>query len=157
MAQEIERKFLLASDQWRPGAEGQLYRQGYLSTDKARTVRVRIIGQRGLLTIKGLTRGISRLEFEYEIPLADATRLLDELCHRPLIEKTRYEIAHAGLTWEIDEFHGDNAGLVVAEVELATEDQDIELPDWVGAEVSGDPRYYNSNLAQHPFSKWQSR
>jgi len=154
MAQEIERKFLLASDQWRSGAEGRLYRQGYLSTDKARTVRVRIVGERGLLTIKGLTRGISRLEFEYDIPLADATRLLDELCHRPLIEKTRYEVTHGGLTWEIDEFHGDNAGLIVAEVELASEDQDIELPEWVGAEVSGDPRYYNSNLAQHPFSKW---
>ena len=154
MAQEIERKFLLASDKWRSGAEGRQYRQGYLSTDKARTVRVRIVGERGLLTIKGLTRGISRLEFEYDIPLEDATRLLDELCHRPLIEKTRYVVTHGGLTWEIDEFHGDNAGLIVAEVELASEDQEIKLPEWVGAEVSGDARYYNSNLAQHPFSKW---
>ena len=157
MAHEIERKFLLTSDEWRSGVEGRLYRQGYLSTEKERTVRVRIVGQRGVLTVKGLTRGISRLEFEYEIPLADATRLLDELCHRPLIEKTRYEVAHAGLTWEIDEFHGDNAGLVVAEVELASEDQTIELPGWIGKEVSGDPRYYNSNLAQHPFSEWQQR
>ena len=157
MAHEIERKFLLTSDEWRSGVEGRLYRQGYLSTEKERTVRVRIVGQRGVLTVKGLTRGISRLEFEYEIPLADATRLLDELCHRPLIEKTRYEVAHAGLTWEIDEFHGDNAGLVVAEVELAAEDQNIELPGWIGKEVSGDPRYYNSNLAQHPFSEWQQR
>ncbi len=157
MGHEIERKFLLSSDEWRRGAQGQLYRQGYLSTDTARTVRVRIVGQRALLTIKGLTRGISRLEFEYEIPLADATRLLDELCHRPLIEKTRYEVGHAGLTWEIDEFHGDNKGLVVAEVELSAEDQHIELPGWVGAEVSGDARYYNANLAQHPYSQWRER
>jgi CYTH domain-containing protein len=107
-----------------------------------------------VLTIKGVTSGISRLEFEYEIPRADADRLLDDLCERPLIEKTRYRVSAGGVTWEIDEFHGDNAGLVVAEVELAREDQPFERPAWLGDEVSGDPRYFNANLVAHPFREW---
>ena len=154
MGKEIERKYLLRNDAWREGAQGLHFRQGYLSTEPERTVRVRQVGQRGLLTVKGLTRGITRAEFEYDIPLADAARLLDELCLRPLIEKTRYRVQHGGLTWEIDEFHGENAGLVVAEVELEREDQEVPLPDWVGKEVSGDSRYFNSNLAVHPYSQW---
>jgi adenylate cyclase len=156
MAQEIERKFLLADDSWKPGALGVPYRQGYLCTDKERTVRVRIVGERGLLTVKGMTRGISRAEYEYDIPLQDAIQLLDDLCLRPLIEKTRYRVTHGDLTWEIDEFHGENAGLVVAEVELASTDQDVPMPDWVGEEVSGDPRYFNSNLGRHPYSRWSA-
>ena len=154
MGHEIERKFLLANDGWRAGAEGKVYRQGYLQTAVERNVRVRTIGERGFLTIKSQTSGITRLEFEYEIPIADADEILDDLCERPLIEKTRYKVEHAGLVWEIDEFAGDNAGLVVAEVELEHEDQQIDLPPWVGREVSDDPRYLNSNLVASPYSTW---
>lgn len=154
MGTEIERKFLVRDDSWREGAVGTAYRQGYLSTEVDRNVRIRIIGQRGLLTVKGRASGISRLEFEYEIPLADARKMLDELCSRPLIEKTRFKVEYAGLTWEIDEFAGDNAGLVVAEVELESEDQKVELPPWIDREVSDDPRYLNSNLVTNPFSTW---
>ncbi|MCP3961070.1 MAG: CYTH domain-containing protein [bacterium] len=155
MGTEIERKFLLADDGWRSaGGSGKLYRQGYLSTAVERNVRVRIIGDKGFLTVKGRAAGITRLEFEYEIPLADASRMLDELCFKPLIEKTRHLIEHSGLTWEVDEFAGDNAGLVVAEVELESEDQEIELPAWVGEQVTDDPRYLNSNLVEKPFTTW---
>ena len=107
-----------------------------------------------MLTVKGITRGNSRLEFEYPIPVADADQLLDELCEKPLIEKTRHLRQVGDMTWEIDEFHGDNEGLVVAEIELAHEDQRFDIPTWVGQEVSGDPRYYNSNLASHPYTSW---
>jgi CYTH domain-containing protein len=117
-------------------------------------VRIRTEGARAVLTIKGLTTGVSRLEFEYEIPRADADRLLDEVCERPLIEKTRYRLPAGEVTWEIDEFHGENAGLVVAEVELKREDQPFERPAWLGHEVSGDPRYFNANLIAHPFREW---
>lgn len=154
MGKEIERKYLVKGDAWRKLATGTVYRQGYLSTVKERTVRVRTINDNGFLTIKGITKGISRLEFEYEIPEADARKLLDELCERPLIEKSRYKITYAGMVWEVDEFAGDNAGLVIAEVELETEDQQIDLPDWIGEEVSGDPRYFNSNLIAHPYTRW---
>ena len=154
MATEIERKYLLADDGWRAGATGMLYRQGYLSAAVERNVRIRIIGDRGYLTVKGQAAGITRLEYEYEIPLADAESMLDELCLKPLIEKTRYLAEHAGLTWEIDEFAGDNAGLVVAEVELEHEAQEIALPPWVGREVTDDPRYLNSNLIARPYSTW---
>lgn len=155
MAQEIERKFLVGNDSWRAGASGIRFRQGYLSTDPQRTVRVRLEGDRGMLTIKGLSRGLSRAEFEYPIPAAEAAILLDTLCLRPLIEKTRYRVEHGGHLWEIDEFSGDNAGLVLAEVELSSEDEQVELPPWAGPEVSTDPRYYNANLVLHPFSRWQ--
>lgn len=154
MGTEIERKYLTRDDSWKAGAAGKVYRQGYLSTEKDRNVRVRIIEEQGFLTIKGRSSGITRLELEYEIPLADARSLLDELCLEPLIEKTRYKIEHAGLTWEVDEFAGDNAGLVVAEVELTTEDQAIELPSWVGEEVTDDPRYLNASLVAKPFRTW---
>jgi CYTH domain-containing protein len=153
MAIEIERKFLVTGDAWKAAA-GVLYRQGYLSTEKARTVRVRIAGDRGFITIKGPASGIVRPEFEYEIPPDDSAAMLDTLCIRPLIEKRRYTIEHKGLSWEVDEFFGENQGLVVAEVELASADQAIELPDWVGAEVTGDARYFNSSLIAHPFTRW---
>jgi CYTH domain-containing protein len=107
------------------------------------------------LTIKGVSTGISRSEFEYPIPIEDAVELLQTLCQPPLIEKTRYRIEHGGLVWEVDEFMGDNAGLVVAEVELKSVDQVIDLPDWIGAEVSSDRRYFNSNLAKYPYSQWE--
>lgn len=154
MPTEIERKFLVKSDAWRTLATGKLYRQGYLSTKKGCTVRVRLVGNQGYLTIKGSTQGISRAEYEYPIPAEDAQEMLENLCYRPLIEKTRYKIKLAGLIWEVDEFVGENQGLIVAEVELTNENQIIELPDWIGQEVSDDPRYFNANLTQHPFSKW---
>ena len=154
MATEIERKFLVVDDAWRARTTGTAFRQGYLSTVKERTVRVRAAGERGYLTIKGITVGAVRSEFEYEIPRADADQMLDELCERPLIEKTRHEVEVDGLTWEIDVFAGVNDGLVVAEVELEDEAQEIDLPEWVGVEVTDDPRYFNANLIAHPFSEW---
>lgn len=154
MGVEIERKFLLASDAWRAGAVGTEYRQGYLSRDPARTVRVRVAGEQAFLTIKGRNEGISRAEFEYAIPLADALALLP-LCEGPLIEKVRYRIPQGDLCWEIDEFLGQNAGLTVAEIELPTADTPFERPAWLGYEVSGDPRYYNSSLSKTPYSEWQ--
>lgn len=154
MAIEIERKFLVLNDGWRT-TDGVLYRQGYLNRDKLRTVRVRQAGDQAFLTIKGKTTGISRTEFEYPIPVAEAQDLLG-LCDGSLIEKIRHKVTYAGLLWEVDEFLGDNAGLVVAEVELTSAEQAIELPAWVGVEVSNDPKYYNSNLSTYPFLSWQS-
>jgi adenylate cyclase len=153
MATEIERKFLVTGSAWRT-SDGQRIVQGYLNRDKARTVRVRIAGPQAFLTIKGATVGASRAEFEYPIPLADAEALLG-LCDGPLIDKVRHRVALGGLLWEVDEFLGDNAGLVVAEVELVSEDQAVDLPPWVGDEVTHDHRYFNSNLASHPFSRWR--
>ncbi len=158
MAIEIERKFLLKDDSWkvdRQGNEivGTAFRQGYLKTEDA-TVRVRLEGDRSKLTIKGKTVGMSRLEYEYDIPLDDANEMLDKLCQKPLIEKTRYLRKEDDLTWEIDIFDGENAGLMVAEIELASEDQTVPLSSWVGEEVTGDVRYYNSNLVNNPFSRW---
>jgi CYTH domain-containing protein len=112
---------------------------------------VRVVGSQGYLTIKGLTTGSSRAEFEYEIPVDDAQELLETLCDRPLIEKTRYKINIGDLIWEVDEFWGENQGLILAEVELETEDQNINIPHWIGKEVTSDPRYYNSNLVKNPF------
>ena len=151
---EIERKYLVVSDAWREQATGQRYRQGYLSVDPRRSVRVRQVDEHGWLTIKGNTSGATRAEYEYEIPVNHAGELLDSLCIHPLIEKTRYRVHYHGLTWEIDEFSGDNAGLVIAEVELESEGQAIDLPDWIGEEVTGDPRYYNASLVNNPFSRW---
>ncbi len=154
MAQEIERKFLVVGDDWKALAAPVPIRQGYLSTVKERTVRVRTLGDRGYLTIKGITVGAVRSEFEYEIPAADAHQLLDELCERPLIEKTRSAIAIDGLTWEVDAFSGVNQGLIIAEVELEDEAQHIDLPGWIGDEVTHDPRYFNANLIAHPYTEW---
>jgi CYTH domain-containing protein len=152
MATEIEKKFLVKNGIWR-NEKGTKYRQGYLNSAKERIVRVRTLGDKGYLTVKGLTVGASRLEFEYEIPRRDADAML-ELCEKPLIEKTRYKVTAEGFVWEIDEFYGENQGLIVAEVELESEDQAFTKPEWVGEEVTGDPRYFNSNLIRNPYTKW---
>ncbi|GGI52980.1 CYTH domain-containing protein [Oxalicibacterium solurbis] len=154
MSVEIERKFLVRSDAWKALAQGVAMRQGYLSTHPDRTVRVRIEGEIATLTIKGRTQGFSRGEWEYEIPLADAAALLNDICERPRIEKTRTRIVHEGMVWEVDEFFGDNLGLVVAEIELASETQTFARPDWLGEEVTGDARYFNSSLLKRPYTSW---
>jgi CYTH domain-containing protein len=154
MGKEIERKFLINGDDWRALAQGTMYRQGYLNSAKERTVRVRTVGDRAFLTIKGITVGATRAEYEYEIPFGDCNALLDNLAEKPLIEKKRYKIKQGEFVWEIDEFFGDNQGLIVAEIELVSEDQAFDKPRWVGEEVTGDPRYFNSNLIKHPFTKW---
>ncbi|MBN1904763.1 MAG: CYTH domain-containing protein [Deltaproteobacteria bacterium] len=152
MANEIERKFLLKNNTW-PHDNVMKYRQGYLSSVKERNVRVRIAGEKGWLTIKGSSVGASRMEFEYEIPLQDAGMLLD-ICEKPLIEKNRYKVIDNGFTWEVDEFFGENQGLVIAEIELESEDQEFTKPDWIGEEVTDDPRYYNASLVKNPFKMW---
>jgi adenylate cyclase len=157
MGVEIERKFLIDAARWTPQSPGTLLRQGYLASEKDCAVRVRIAGSEAFLTIKGVTNGVSRLEFEYPIPFADAETLLAQLCAPPLVEKTRHREEVAGKLWEIDVFHGDNAGLIVAEIELNAEDEAFEAPDWLVAEVSDDPRYYNANLALNPFKNWAKR
>jgi CYTH domain-containing protein len=154
MGIEIERKFLLKDDSWRSSAKGTKYRQGYLNSARERIVRVRTIDDKGFLTVKGMTKGAARIEYEYEIPTFEATAMLDDLCEKPLIEKNRYKIEYKGFIWEVDEFFGANQGLIVAEVELESEDQDYEKPIWIGEEVTGDPKYFNSNLIQHPFTNW---
>jgi adenylate cyclase len=154
MGKEIERKFLVTGEAWRKG-EVSDYRQGYLSIDKQRTVRVRVAGDVARLTVKGITEGATRAEYEYPIPVADAKSMLETLCLRPLIEKRRYRIRHGGMTWEIDEFLGENAGLVVAEIELETVQQPFDKPSWVGEEVTSDPRYYNANLVTRPYTTWE--
>lgn len=154
MALEIERKFLVASDEWREGEPGMWICQGYLSRDPERTVRVRLVGGKGFLTIKGRSTGISRMEFEYGIPEAEARELF-ELCQPPLLEKIRHKRWHEGRLWEIDEFMGGNAGLVVAEIELADPDDEFARPPWLGVEVSDDPSYYNSRLAERPWGEWR--
>lgn len=154
MGIEIERKFLVKDDSWRRQGTGVLLRQGYLSSDPERIVRVRIEGDEAVMTIKGRTVGASRGEWEYPLPLEDARDFLDRLCERPVIEKYRYRIPYKGLVWEVDEFLGENAGLVVAEVELESESQPFEKPEWVGEEVTHDARYYNASLIKMPYSKW---
>lgn len=154
MGLEIERKFLVTGDAWKTLATGVLCRQGYLSSAPERSVRVRIEGDKGTLTVKGASDGVVRAEFEYAIPVEDAAAILDGLCEKPVIEKTRYRIPFGAHTWEVDEFHGENAGLVVAEVELGSAGETPALPAWVGREVSSDARYYNSNLVRRPFTTW---
>lgn len=154
MAKEIERKFLVKSDEFKKLAQGTMYRQGYLSSAKERIVRLRTVGDKGFLTIKGITLGSTRLEYEYEIPFDECKAMLDDLAEKPIIEKKRYKVPVGQFVWEVDEFYGENQGLVVAEIELQSEDQPFDKPDWLGKEVSGDPRYFNSNLVKHPFSKW---
>lgn len=152
MAVEIERKFLVASDAWREGARGETFRQGYLCISQDATVRVRIAGERAYLTIKGATAGMSRAEFEYDIPVADAEAMLQDHCLKPLIEKTRYDVPYAGKVWTVDVFGGENAGLIVAEIELDHGEEDFSLPPWAGAEVTDDPRYRNSALVAAPMT-----
>ena len=154
MGTEIERKFLVKDDTFKQLAKGTKYRQGYLSSTKERVVRVRTIDDKGFMTVKGITTGATRVEYEYEIPVQDADAMLDELCEKPIIEKNRYKIQNKNLVWEIDEFFGENQGLIVAEVELESEDQPYEKPGWIGAEVTGDPKYFNSNLIQSPYKNW---
>ncbi|MGZ3183807.1 MAG: CYTH domain-containing protein [Telluria sp.] len=154
MGVEIERKFLLVGDDWRKLGTPVLLRQGYLSSLPDRVVRVRIEGARGTLTIKGRNAGATRAEFEYEIPLADANAMLDGLCEQPIIEKLRRRVRVSGHVWEIDEFMGVNEGLLLAEVELGAEDEAFVKPDWAGAEVTHDSRYFNSSLMHYPFSQW---
>lgn len=156
MGVEIERKFLVRGEDWKTLAPGTLLRQGYLSAHPERTVRVRIEGDAAVMTIKGKSRGASRGEWEYPLPLADAQVFLESLCEQPIIEKRRYRIPYAGMTWEVDEFFGENAGLVVAEIELASEDQDFARPAWVGEEVTQDTRYFNASLLRNPYSRWQA-
>lgn len=155
MGVEIERKFLLKDSSWKRGNAGKYYCQGYLTREKGRTVRVRVVEDRAFLTVKGLSNGPSRSEYEYEIPVSDGQELLDTLCYQPLIEKKRYLVSYAGMIWEIDEFLGANKGLVVAEIELESVGQKFEKPPWAGDEVTGDPRYYNSRLCVNPFDSWE--
>jgi CYTH domain-containing protein len=152
MGTEIERKFLVVGEDWKR-APADAFAQGYLNRDPQRTVRVRIARGAAWLTVKGANRGAVRAEFEYAVPVADAEQLL-ALCDGPLVRKLRRVVVHEGATWEVDEFLGDNAGLVVAEIELAHEDQPFARPPWLGAEVTHDARYFNSNLAAAPFSSW---
>ncbi|XHS76990.1 CYTH domain-containing protein [Burkholderiaceae bacterium UC74_6] len=153
MGVEIERKFLVTGEDWKRSSTPQFLSQGYLNRDKQRTVRVRIAGDEAWLTIKGQSQGATRAEFEYAVPLADAQQLL-AMCDGPRVEKNRWRVPHGGLVWEVDEFLGENAGLVVAEVELTSEDQRFDKPTWAGAEVTDDPRYFNSSLAGKPYSSW---
>jgi adenylate cyclase len=154
MAQEIERKFLIRDPGIVDSLAGERLTQGYLSHDKNATVRVRIAGTTGWLTIKGKTVGATRSEFEYPVPQEDARQMLDELCGAGVIDKTRYRLPQGELCWEIDVFHGDNDGLIVAEIELPSEDTAFDKPEWLGEEVTGDPRYYNSALSTNPYTQW---
>ncbi|WP_455198098.1 CYTH domain-containing protein [Kaarinaea lacus] len=155
MATEIERKFLLRDDSWRADAnEGTRIRQGYLAGTEKSSIRVRISGEKANINIKSATLGITRQEYEYGIPLSEANDILDTLCEGPLIEKTRYHVQHGDHLWEVDEFYGDNQGLLVAEIELSNIDEHFERPDWLGEEVSDDTRYYNVCLVKHPYKDW---
>ena len=154
MGKEIERKYVVDQAAWKPQDAGTHFKQGYLNSQKERVVRVRIEGDRAKLTIKGPSVGVTRSEFEYPVPVEDAAILLDNLCEQPLIDKHRHKETHGGKTWEIDVFHGDNEGLVVAEIELSSEDESFALPPWAVREVSSDPRYFNSNLLKNPYKQW---
>lgn len=155
MGKEIERKFLLKDSSYKKlCSSGKLYKQGYISSNPNKTVRVRIIDDKGFLTIKSKVTGLVREEFEYEIPIADAEEILQKLCEKPIIEKTRYKLKFKGHIWEIDEFHGENEGLVVAEIELKNENEDFAAPEWISEEVTYDDRYINSNLIKNPYKNW---
>ena len=153
MPVEIERKFLVADLSWK-NESGSTLRQGYLSRDPVRIVRVRLADNAAWLTIKGISSGSTRAEFEYPIPRIDAAAML-ALCDGPLLEKTRYRVEHRGHWWDIDELHGDNEGLIIAEVELQSETEHVELPPWIGREVTSDPRYFNSSLTANPYRGWK--
>jgi adenylate cyclase len=154
MGVEIERKFLVKKAEWHPIGSGEAFRQGYLSREGGPTVRVRSAKGRGYLTIKGAPQGLSRPEFEYEIPENDAGELLS-LCHGAIVDKQRHLVVHQGHTWEVDVFHGDNDGLIVAEIELSHPDEPFERPPWAGLEVSLDPRYTNASLSLRPYRAWR--
>ena len=162
MGKEIERKFLVKSDVYKTLAQGTYYRQGYVPTLNGMTVRLRIAGEKGYITMKDHAVGFTRHEFEYEIPKEDARQMLELMCDKPQIEKYRFVIpascnsasTSSQLFWEVDEFLGENAGLVVAEIEVPSEDTKFEIPDWVGEEVTGENRYYNSHLCRNPYKNW---
>lgn len=154
MAIEIEKKFLVKSSDWKNLGSKKFYRQGYLLISKDLTIRIRTIETSGFITIKGKKIGISRKEFEYQVPLEDALEMINNMCEKPIIEKYRTTIKINDIFWEVDEFIGDNQGLVIAEVELNDENQKIILPDWVGEEVTNDYRFTNSYLVKHPFKDW---
>lgn len=155
MATEIERKFLLRDESWRAEADdGEVIRQGYLAGSEKSSIRVRVAGDKANINIKSATLDVTRQEYEYDIPLAEANELLDTLCEGPLIEKIRYHVHHGNHLWEVDVFSGDNEGLVVAEIELTSAEELFEKPDWLGDEVSDDKRYYNVCLVQHPYKDW---
>ena len=155
MGTEIERKFLIKTDAWKKNAQYLEYRQGYIFAEEKGIVRVRIFNQRGFITIKSTSNGFKRLEYEYEIPLKDAETMLKYMCENYIIEKKRYTIKYGNHKWEIDEFTGHNQGLVIAEIELSEEKEYFEKPEWLGKEVSLDPKYYNSNLSKRPFNQWK--
>ena len=155
MAREIERKFLVVNNLWRNHIDGSDYfRQGYLATTGKCSIRIRVSDDKGFLNMKSATLDIQRTEYEYEIPRQEAEEMLDTFCEGPLIEKTRYYVRHHEHLWEIDEFDGANAGLVVAEIELDDIAETFTRPDWIGPEVSDDPRYYNVCLVKHPYNEW---
>ncbi|MBN1463476.1 MAG: CYTH domain-containing protein [Paludibacteraceae bacterium] len=154
MAIEIERKFLVNSDDYKQLALPVYYKQGYLCNSPNTIVRIRIANNKGYITIKGKTCGISRTEFEYEIPTSEAHQLLSEMSLNKVVEKNRYKIKYAGNIWEIDEFLGENEGLIIAEIELKSENATFDKPSWIGKEVSTDSRYFNSNLSKNPFKNW---
>jgi adenylate cyclase len=151
---EIERKFLVTSDKWRGDSQGVKFRQGYLSTEPGRTVRVRLEGEEGKLTIKGKKENGTGDEYEYNIPGDEAAYLINHLCLKPVIEKMRYKINYHGNIWEIDEFFGENLGLIIAEIELGSVDQKFDKPEWIGEDVTEDHRYKNANLVKNPFNMW---
>ena len=152
---EIERKFLVVNNEYKSG-KPQRISQGYICSENDRVVRVRIKGDKAYLTIKNATIGFARNEYEYEIPVADAEAMLHNTCQQPIIEKTRYVLEYKGYTWEVDEFHGDNEGLVVAEIELENKDDVFDCPDFIGEEVTGDARYYNACLFKNPYKMWKA-
>jgi adenylate cyclase len=155
VATEIERKFLVQDDSWRDlSTNSKRIIQGYLANTERGSIRIRVAGEDASLNIKSMTLGVTRSEYDYTIPADDARAMLETLCIQPLIEKTRYYVKHGGHTWEIDDFAGANAGLVVAELELQSHDEAFERPPWLGIEVSDDPRYYNVCLTEHPYSSW---
>ncbi|MDQ2086383.1 CYTH domain-containing protein [Herbivorax sp. ANBcel31] len=154
MGTEIERKFIINKNKLIDLPNGILYRQGYLSTSKERTVRIRVFSKKAYITIKGLSQGASRLEYEYEIPFKDGNEMLDKLCKKPVIEKIRHKYLYEDFIWEIDVFLGENKGLILAEIELEKEDAFFKKPSWIGNEVTGDPKYYNSSLIKNPYKNW---
>ncbi|MBI5218090.1 MAG: CYTH domain-containing protein [Bacteroidia bacterium] len=151
---EIERKFLTKSDEWKKPAEGVFYKQGYLLRTREKSVRIRIIKDKAFLTIKGSKQGITRDEYEYEIPYQDALELLRNYCNNQYIEKTRYKISYKNKTWEVDEFHGKNQGLILAEIELSHTGESFEKPPWIAEEVTHEPRYFNTSLIEKPYCEW---